>query len=240
MSNLAPFLNPLCVALDVDSEDKAIAIASSLAKLAGGFKLGPRLINRSGAKIIQEIAKFAPVFVDCKYFDIPSTMTAAIRSAFEAGASVVTIHAMSGSEALQECAKLEAELNKIRPFRILAVTILTSWNEQSYPPVFTSTDSRTNVLKLASFVKQSGLKSIVCSGEELKDLAQIELFKLVPGIRLSLNTGNSLSESAADDQKRIITPKLAIQSGASVLVVGRPIIEAPNITEATKKFLQEM
>jgi orotidine-5'-phosphate decarboxylase len=232
MSSFSPFLNPLCVALDVDSEERAISIAQQLKSVAGGFKIGPRLINRSGAKIIQDIAKLGPVFVDCKYFDIPSTMIAAIRSAFEAGASVVTVHAMSGSEALQECAKLEKELNQQRPFRILAVTILTSWGEQSYPPVIENKNSRDNVVKLAKFTQACGLNSVVCSGEELADLASVGVFKLVPGIRLDSNS--------KDDQKRIMTPKLALQSGANVLVVGRPIVEAQNIKSAAIKFLQEI
>lgn len=232
MSSCSPFLNPLCVALDVDSAEKALAIAQQLKSIAGGFKIGPRLINRTGAQVIADLAKLGPVFVDCKYFDIPSTMVAAIRSAFDAGASVVTIHAMAGAEALAACAKLEAELNNVRPFKILAVTILTSWSEASYPPIIENKKSSENVVKLAKFALQNGIKSVVCSGEELTDLENLNLFKLVPGIRMD---GNS-----KDDQKRIVTPKLAMAKGASVLVVGRPIIEANDCKEAAIKFLQNI
>lgn len=232
MSSSAPFSNPLCVALDIEKVEDAISMAKALRGIVGGFKVGPRLINKAGEKIIHELANFAPVFVDCKYFDIPSTMIAAIRSAFDAGASVVTIHALSGAEALSACAKLESELNKVRPFKVLAVTILTSWKDSSYPPVFNTKDSLSNVLQLAHFVLANGLGSIVCSGEELSSLRQLRLFKLVPGIR---RRGDQVG-----DQSRVITPRLALQSGANVIVVGRPIIEAKDPLLEAEKILQDL
>lgn len=224
-----PFLNPVCVALDLDDPNQAISMASELAPYVGGFKLGPRLIHRRGESIIQEISKLAPVFVDCKFFDIPSTMVASVRASFEAGASVVTVHALSGAEALHAMAKLEKEYNQIRPFKVLAVTILTSWSEESFPPVFKSSQLSTNVISLAKFVKESGLNGIVCSGEELKLLDGLGLYCVTPGVRLS--------GGKSQDQKRIITPQAALKAGANVLVIGRPILESMNPVGVIQEIL---
>ncbi len=230
--DLSPFKNPLCVALDVDTPADAISIAEELSGIAGGFKLGPRLIHRAGSTITQAISRFGPVFVDCKFFDIPSTMESAVRASFESGASVCTIHSMSGVESLKKMAELESELNQKRPFRILAVTILTSWNEKSYPPVFASQNSSENVRQLAQFVKSCGLSSIVCSGEELSLLSELELFKVTPGIR---------PEGASrQDQSRVLTPAKAIAEGSQVLVIGRPILEAKDRPEYSKQILKSL
>ena len=227
--SFAPFNNPLCIALDVDSREEAVLLARQLADVAGGFKLGPRLIQRYGETIVQEIAGLAPVFVDCKYFDIPSTMEAAVIASFEAGASVVTVHALAGKEALQKMAELETKLNKQRPFRILAVTILTSWSEQSLPPVMNKKPIGEHVLALAQLVKESGLKSVVCSAEEIETLKSLELFLLTPGIRLPTDDKG--------DQKRTMSPQEALQKGSSALVVGRPIIAALDPLAAAMMFL---
>lgn len=227
--SFAPFNNPLCIALDVDSREEAVLLARQLSDVAGGFKLGPRLIQRYGETIVQEIAGLAPVFVDCKYFDIPSTMEAAVRASFEAGASVVTVHALAGQEALQKMAELETELNKKRPFRILAVTILTSWSEQSLPSVMNKKPIADHVLALAQLVKESGLKSVVCSAEEIDSLKGLGLFLLTPGIRLATD--------GKDDQKRTMSPQEALSKGSSALVVGRPIIAAKDPAAAALQFL---
>jgi orotidine-5'-phosphate decarboxylase len=226
----SPLKNPLCVALDVDSEEKALAIAQELSDLAGGFKLGPRLIHRGGMQLVQKMAKIAPVFVDCKFFDIPSTMEAAVRTSFEAGASLVTVHAMAGEEALTRMAQVEKELSKQRPFRILAVTILTSWSESSLPSNFRKMPIAEHVRELAEMVKRSGLSSVVCSTEEIKILKGLDLFLLTPGIRFPAD--------GKGDQKRVAGPREALQEGSSALVVGRPIIEAANPKAAAQDYFR--
>ena len=213
-----PFLNPLVVALDVDHKEDALRLADQMSDIVGGFKLGPRLCLRYGADLIQEISKRAPVFVDNKHFDIPSTMESAVRASFEAGASAVSVHGLAGLEALELMAKLEQELNQTRPFRILAITVLTSWNASSLPPILASQDIDQHVVQLAQFVKKCGLRSMVCSAQELNELSGIDLYKLTPGIRFDLEELN--------DQKRVMGPHEAIERGASAIVVGRPIIGA--------------
>lgn len=230
MHSAAPLKNPLCVALDVDSEESALKIAQDLAGIAGGFKLGPRLIHRGGQALVQKMSKLGPVFVDCKFFDIPSTMEAAVRTSFEAGASLVTVHAMAGAEALSKLAKLEQELSKQRPFRILAVTILTSWSESSVPSNFRQQPIQQHVRELAELVKRSGLQSIVCSAEEVTTLKDLNLFLLTPGIRFPTE--------AKGDQKRVLGPKEAMQAGSSALVVGRPIVEAANPAAIAQEYLK--
>lgn len=227
MSTSSPFRNPICVALDVDSRDEALRLADQLADVAGGFKVGPRLCLRYGQDLIKELASRAPVFVDNKHFDIPSTMEAAIQASFEAGASVVTVHALAGYDALLKVAKLEAELQKQRPFRVLAVTILTSWDEGSLPSVMKPQELRTHVLSLAELTQTAGLSSLVCSPHELEILKNRGHYLVTPGIRFE--------EDSADDQKRVMTPQAALSEGASALVMGRTILRAKDPREAVKR-----
>lgn len=223
-----PMNNPLIVALDVDTAEQALQLVDDLADIVGGFKLGPRLCLRYGMDLVQKIAKRGPVFLDNKHFDIPSTMEAAVRASFEAGASLLTVHALSGREALERMAKVEKELNQQRPFRILAVTILTSWDESSLPSNLKSQAVSEHVLELVSLVESSGLKGVVCSPHELDLLQNRDLYLVTPGIRSSMQNSG--------DQKRIMGPREALDKGASALVVGRPILEAANIREAAAEF----
>ncbi|MBC7465675.1 MAG: orotidine-5'-phosphate decarboxylase [Bdellovibrio sp.] len=213
--------NPLILALDVDTKEDAQKILDYVGDLVGGIKLGPRLVYRYGASLVTEFAEIAPVFVDNKYFDIPSTMEAAVRASFQAGATIVTVHALSGLEALTKLNQLEIELNRIRPFKILAVTILTSWEKSSLPENFHSWSIENHVRSLSQLVYRSGLRGIVCSGHELEFVSQKDMFKVIPGIRMS-----SDESSVSQDQKRVMTPKEAIKAGASALVVGRAILKS--------------
>jgi len=212
--------NPLILALDVDTKDDAFKILDHVSDLVGGIKIGPRLVYKYGASFVTELSQIAPIFVDNKYFDIPSTMVAAVKASFDAGATLVTVHALSGSEALKELFKLETELNRIRPFKILAVTILTSWDQSSLPKNFHSWSVENHVRCLTELVYNSGLRGIVCSGHELEHLNYPDLFKVTPGIKLSTDVINSF------DQKRIMTPKQAIKAGTSAMVIGRSILQS--------------
>ena len=227
-SRSSPFKNPLCIALDVDTDVRALELFDQLKGLAGGFKLGPRLIHRYGQALVQKMAKESPIFVDCKFFDIPSTMEAAVRATFDSGASLCTVHALAGAEALRGLAHLEKELNQKRPFRILAVTILTSWSEKSFPSNFKRQGLPKHVKDLAELVRDAGLHSVVCSPEEIDLLKDLGLYLLTPGIRLP--------SDSKSDQKRVMGPKEAMEKGASALVVGRPIIESSNPQEAARRY----
>ena len=225
--------NPLILALDVDAKEDAFKILDHVGDLVGGIKLGPRMVYRYGAELVTEMAEIAPVFVDNKYFDIPSTMVAAVRASFEAGATLVTVHALAGAPALKELHQLELELNRIRPFKILAVTILTSWDQQTMSASFHSWSVENHVRNLTQEVYNSGLRGLVCSGHELEYLNYPGLFKVTPGIRLSTDM-----RSNSEDQKRVMTPKQAIKAGASALVVGRPILQAHKPRETIFDILE--
>lgn len=225
-----PFLNPVVLALDVDTREEALRIADQVGDVVGGIKLGPRLCLRYGQSLVEEMVARAPVFLDNKHFDIPSTMEAAVRASFDAGASVVTVHALSGAEALQRMAAVEAELNMRRPFRVLCVTILTSWSHESMPPVMKEQKLSEHVVELADFAVNAGLTGLVCSPLELKYLGGKGLFLLTPGIRFDTDERG--------DQKRVAGPREALEQGASALVVGRPILQAANPREAALRFVE--
>lgn len=229
MSEKALLKNPIIAALDLDDPEKALRLADEIGEVVGGLKVGPRLVMREGHGFIQKLSQRAPVFVDMKHFDIPSTMTSAIQASFEAGATLVTIHALAGLEAMQKCAELEKKLNQIRPFKILAVTILTSWSEQSLPPNLQAKPIANHVQDLAGLTLSAGLSGLVCGGHELSLLSEKSLYKVVPGIRMELE--------GHQDQKRVMGPAEALKKGASALVVGRPIIEAKNPKEAAMDYV---
>ncbi len=221
------------VALDLDDPAEAVPIAESLSGIGLGFKLGPRLILREGAALIQKIAKHGAVFVDCKHFDIPSTMEAAIRTAFDAGADYSTIHALSGPKALALMAKVELELNRVRPFRVLTVTVLTSFEKETLPVHLRGHEIDALVEALAKEARNEGLKSFVCSPLEAARLKKVipDSYLVTPGIRPS--------GSSRGDQVRIETPASAAKAGASALVVGRPILEARDRREMALQILNE-
>ena len=226
--------NPLILALDVDSKDEVAKILKEVGDLVGAIKLGPRLIYQYGSSFVNECSKIAPVFVDNKYFDIPSTMVAAVKTSFSAGATLATVHALSGKEALTQLAELEKELNKTRPFKILAVTILTSWDQNSMPESLQSWPVDKHVAQLADLVRDSGLTGLVSSAHELELLRNHSLFKVTPGIRLE----TKLETKTDDDQKRVMNPQQAIKAGASALVIGRPILQATNPRKTVLEILE--
>lgn len=226
----SPFKNPICVALDVDTEKQALAYVEQLKDIVGGFKLGPRLCLRYGSSIVEKISKQSPVFVDNKHFDIPSTMVAAVQASLEAGASLVTVHSLAGPKALRELAELEKQWLQKRFVKILSVTILTSWDENEFFPNFKKSSVAEHVKILSEEVLKSGLSGLVCSAQELELLQGRSHYFVTPGIRFAKND--------TQDQKRILNPNEAIAAGSHLLVVGRPIIEAHDPQKAAAEFVE--
>lgn len=226
--------HPVFVALDIDSAEKAIELAGQLSGLVG-FKLGPRLLVKHGGKIVESIAKHGPVFVDNKYFDIPNTMESAVRATFEAGASYCTVHAQSGLEALQRISTVEKELNQKRPFKILSVTVLTSFSKETLPDVLQDIPIEKQVRQLAQLAFDSGLTGLVCSPFEVEAMKASfpDGFFVTPGVRTQVVV-------AGDDQKRVMTPEQALKKGASALVIGRPIVASEDPLIATKSILERI
>lgn len=235
--------NPLILALDVDTLEEAQSWIKKIGPQVGAIKLGPRLNYRYGAELTKFCSDYSAVFIDNKYFDITSTMLAAIKASFEAGASLVTVHALAGPNTLLQLANLESDLQKIRPFKILCVTILTSWDHTDIASNFIQQSPNQHVLSLALLVRASGLSGLVCSAHELDSLSgYANFFKVTPGIRLGTVTkdNNEFKTQEPDDQKRIMTPQQALKSGASALVIGRPILNSAKPEKIVDEILSSL
>lgn len=228
----AKLASPIFVALDVDDDAKALDLAVKLRPFVGGFKVGPRLTYKYGSTFVKKLSQIGLVFVDNKYHDIPNTVLTALRATFESGATFTTVHASNGPHALKEMAKLEAELNRERPFRIFSVTVLTSFDDQNLPSNWQRERALHHVELLARDTIAAGLSGIVCSPEEVSHLREKfpQAYLVTPGIRLPTDSKG--------DQSRVMGPAEALRAGASALVVGRPIVDAPDPVAAAQTWCQ--
>ncbi len=227
--------NPIVVALDVDDINKAQKLVKELLPFVGGFKVGPRLTFRAPQTFLKEISKESLLFFDHKFFDIPSTTVAAVRVAAEMGAHWITVHALNGPECLRELKKLEIEIRKTRAdFRVAVVTVLTSFKEETLPPIWKKESVEQSVKSLTASAMEAGLETLVCSPLEIPTLRKLfpKSFLIVPGIRTE--------GSDAGDQKRTATPHGALKAGASALVIGRSILESSNPVEAVQAILKSL
>lgn len=154
-----------------------------------------------------------------------------MKASFDAGASLVTIHGLSGTEAMKKLALLENELQQQRPFKILVVTILTSWDRQSLPANLHNWEIETHVQSLVKSARDSGLTGIVCSAHELEYLELKDLFVVTPGLQF---------QSTNEDQKRTMTPAQALKRGAKGLVVGRSILKAQDPRAKVQEILASL
>jgi orotidine-5'-phosphate decarboxylase len=229
-------LNPIIVALDVPTPDAAIDLAVRLAPVVGAFKIGKELFTAAGPDIVRGVrATGAKVFLDLKFHDIPNTVAKAVASAVRLDVQMLTIHA-SGGSAMMRAAERSAQETALQcgcnaPL-VLAVTVLTSMDGQELSAVGCGSDVGRQVERLAKLAVDAGLRGLVCSPLEIVQLRQLlpDSVQLVtPGIR----TG----AEGVDDQKRTLTPREAMDAGASWLVIGRPITASPNPLEAAEKIL---
>jgi orotidine-5'-phosphate decarboxylase len=222
------------VALDVPEMKAATALAARLDPRLCRVKVGKELFTAAGPAVVAALQERGfDVFLDLKYHDIPNTVAGACRAAARLGVWMLNVHA-SGGEAMMRAA-CEAVANVARPPLILGVTILTSLADGDLGQVGFSGTARDNVLRLARLARASGLDGVVCSAQEAAELRQAcgEDFLLVtPGIRLDA--------SAKGDQARVVTPAEAVRLGASYLVIGRPITEAPDPVAALESIRQSL
>ncbi len=235
-------MNPkgrLIVALDVDSEQKAIALVEKLKGEVKLFKIGLELFSSCGPDIVTRIKDLGcEIFLDLKFHDIPNTVAKTAASITKLGVFMFNVHALGGYDMMKKTAeavsKSARELKVEKP-KILAVTILTSLDENGLKKIGINDSIKKEVLRLAATAKEAGLDGVVASPEEANDIRK-EFGKnfliVTPGVRPSW--------AVPGDQKRIATPKDAIEAGADYIVVGRPIIEAPDPKEAAGKILKEI
>ncbi len=233
-------MNPkVIVALDFDSKEKALKLVKELGERIEWYKVGLELFSRGGVEVVRELSRLGKeVFLDLKYHDIPNTVKSAARVAVEAGVSMYNLHALGGYSLMKEVAESNKEyaekLGVKRPL-LIAVTVLTSLREEDLREVGIEKGLNEEVLKLAELAKRAGLDGVVCSAREVRlikeNLGQ-DFLTVTPGIRPTW--------AAKNDQKRVVTPKMAKALGTDFIVVGRPITRAEEPKEAAEKILEEL
>ena len=229
----------LIVALDVSSLEEMNSIVTSLGDSVSYYKVGMELFYATGEQTVAFLRDHnKSVFLDLKLHDIPNTVAHGIKSLTRLGAKLITIHSQGGKvmmEAAMNAAKEQAaELGIERP-KLLAITALTSFDDENWSAIGGSLPISDHVVKLAKLAKEAGVDGVVASPLEAKLIREAcgEDFLIVtPGIRPSF--------AATNDQKRIATPSSALQDGASRIVVGRPITQAENPQEAVRLIVEEM
>ncbi|MBF0537231.1 MAG: orotidine-5'-phosphate decarboxylase [Nitrospirae bacterium] len=231
----------LAVALDVDTLLEAGVVVEALRDYVGLFKVGLQLFTGEGARVIGSIKGLGgKVFLDLKFHDIPNTVAAAARVVTAMGVDVFNVHACGGSEMMQaavEATSQEAIRRGIARPTVLAVTVLTSINDDILSrELVVGQRVGEQVVHLARLAKGAGVDGVVASPREVGAIREAcggDFTILTPGIRPLWSAGK-------DDQKRITTPKEAIALGANYIVVGRPILRAGDMVEATRRILDEM
>ena len=234
-------MDKLLVALDVESGDRALQLVTALRGLAGGFKIGNRLFTSDGPALVRAIAESGSrVFLDLKYHDIPNTVEQAVEAAVDTGAWMINVHASGGTAMMQAAARAAHEASAKRgraaPLMI-AVTVLTSMDQDALRAVGVERPVIDQVIALARLTQQAGLQGVVASAQETSAIRQAcgPDFQIVtPGIR------GASAGTERNDQSRTMGPAEAIKAGASYIVVGRPIIAAQDPRAAAEAIVEEL
>jgi orotidine-5'-phosphate decarboxylase len=217
--------SPVFAALDTTDAEQAKNLAERLLGHVGGLKLGLEYFCANGPSGVAAIAGLGlPIFLDLKLHDIPNTVAGAVQALRPLAPAVLTVHA-GGGRAMLEAAKAAAP----SATRVVAVTVLTSLDSSDLEAAGVRGGVEAQVERLAGLARASGLDGIVCSGREVGAAKRVwpDGFFVVPGVRPA-------EGAAAGDQKRIVTPRQALDDGASILVVGRPITQAVDPVAAAR------
>jgi orotidine-5'-phosphate decarboxylase len=234
MSKVSNSPPEIILALDVESRSKARSILKATGEQLKWVKVGLQSYLRDGPDLLSEIAGLGKqIFLDLKLHDIPNTMSKALESLSSLPIDMLTVHATAGPDALSKCSK---EAKTMMPeVTLLAVTVLTSMDKGNLSAIGVNSPVEEQVIKLATLASESGIGGVVCSPLELEILRPAlppETKLVTPGIRPS--------GSDHGDQKRIMTPSQAHRAGADYLVIGRPILAAPEPSDALAKIIGEM
>lgn len=213
----------ILIALDYDDQQAALDFVKQLSPDSCRLKVGKEMFTYFGPAFVKELIDLGfDVFLDLKFHDIPNTVAKAVTAAAKMGVWMVNVHASGGFEMMSKAKQALAPFGDKAPL-LIAVTVLTSMDETELKRLGVEKTPQEQVIYLAKLAKEAGLDGVVCSAQEAQQL-KAELgagFKLVtPGIRPL--------GSDAGDQKRIMTPKQAIDAGSDYLVIGRPITQADN------------
>ena len=231
--------NPIICAVDTTDVAQAEELASQLGGSVGALKLGLEFFTANGAAGVQQLAahKF-PIFLDLKFHDIPNTVAKAIRATAGIDTFMMTVHTAGGRAmlraAIDASMEVAATTGKERPL-VVGVTVLTSLDQDDLSMIGMREQLHDQVRRLADLAQSSGLDGVVCSPYEISLLREHcghDFTLVVPGIRPE--------GSAKGDQKRILTPREAVEKGADYLVIGRPITEAPNPAAAAHAIFDSL
>ena len=223
-------MNPIFVAIDTADVHHARALVRDFDGHACGLKLGLEFFCANGDEGVLRVAEHQiPLFLDLKFHDIPNTVAGAVRSIAHLNPAVLTVHA-SGGKDMMKAARDAAPPNT----KVVAVTVLTSLNDDDLESMGVRASPARQVERLAAFAREAGLDGIVCSGAEVKAAKADwpEGFFVVPGVRPD--------GSGTSDQKRIVIPLQALDHGASIIVIGRPITASPNPGRALAEISESL
>lgn len=235
-------MDQLLIALDVESGARARQLASALRGAAGGFKIGSRLFTAEGPAIVRALTeKGDRVFLDLKFHDIPNTVATAVAAATSLGVWMVNVHAAGGTRMMQaarEAAHETAAREGREPPLVVAVTVLTSLNAETLAESGVTRPVVEQVIRLATLAQAAGLDGVVASPHETRTIRErcgAGFTVVTPGVR-----GGGAGTTGKDDQERTMSPADAIAAGASYLVVGRPVIGAPDPRAAAERIASEI
>jgi orotidine-5'-phosphate decarboxylase len=217
-------VSPIYVAIDTPDLARAKALATRVRHHVGGLKLGLEFFCAHGQAGVREMEALGlPVFLDLKLHDIPNTVAKAVMALTPLAPAILTVHA-SGGRAMLEDAKAAAPPQT----KVVAVTMLTSLDADDLAATGVSGSAHDHVLRLAELAHDAGIDGIVCSGAEVAAAKSFwpKGFFVVPGVRPA--------DGQVGDQKRVVTPRAALDAGASVLVIGRPITQAEDPDTAAR------
>ena len=219
-------MKPVFVAIDTFDVHRAAALVRDLGGTAGGVKLGLEFFCANGHDGVLRVAEHElPVFLDLKLHDIPNTVAKAVQALARLEPAVLTVHAAGGRAMLEDAKAAAPEGTKV-----VAVTVLTSLDHDDLASIGVRASPATQVERLTELAREAGVDGIVCSGAEVKAAREAwpDGFFVVPGVRPQ--------GAEVADQKRVVTPRQALDDGASILVIGRPITDAPSPARALSEI----
>nr|WP_312507782.1 orotidine-5'-phosphate decarboxylase [Pseudomonas luteola] len=225
---------PIIVALDFPTAEGALALADQLDPAQCRVKVGKELFTSHGRPVIEALhAKGFEVFLDLKFHDIPNTTAMAVKAAAEQGVWMVNVHCSGGLRMMTACRETLDTLSGPKPL-LIGVTVLTSMEREDLAGIGLDIDPKEQVLRLAGLAERAGMDGLVCSAQEASSLraAHPSLQLVTPGIRPA--------GSALDDQRRILTPREALEAGSDYLVIGRPISRASDPAAALTAILADL
>ncbi|MGY8850894.1 MAG: orotidine-5'-phosphate decarboxylase [Pseudomonadales bacterium] len=226
--------SPVIVALDFDNQQAALSLADQLDPSQCRLKVGKELFTAAGPELVKAlVARNFDVFLDLKFHDIPNTVAKAVKASADLGVWMANVHASGGSRMMSAAKQALDEQGS--EMQLIAVTVLTSMDDTDLLETGVQRSPSEQVMHLAKLTQKSGLQGVVCSAQEASALKSAlgSDFKLItPGIRLP--------DSAADDQRRIVSPTDAVAMGSDYLVIGRPITQSAQPLETLRQINQSL